>query len=107
MILDSDASSHDSKSQGPADIDVDQIIDEVDFDTDSEKEEQKSCQNTFFSLNMDKCIQRPPQKVFNYNDLAREGAQFEPVAEEKKQDPNNEYKNDKQFLNEMQDLFDQ
>lgn len=108
MILDSDG-SHDSKSQGPADIDVDQIIDEVDFDTDSEKEEQKSCQNTntFFSLNMDKCIQRPPQKVFNYDDLAREGAQFAPVVEEKKQDPNNEYKNDKQFLNEMQDLFDQ
>ena len=37
MIVDSDASSHDSKSQGPADLEVDQIIDEVgDYDTDSE-----------------------------------------------------------------------
>ena len=51
MILDSDASSHDSKSmEGPADYDVDQIIDEFDSD---EEEEQKSClrnAEAFFEL---------------------------------------------------------
>ena len=57
---------------------------------------------------MDKQIEGPPKNVFNY-EATRDGHQFEDVkSDENGQNinTNNQPKNDKQFLNEMQDLFD-
>ena len=58
---------------------------------------------------MDKQIEGPPKNVFNYEAVRRDGHQFEDVkSDENGQNinTNNQPKNDKQFLNEMQDLFD-